>query len=558
MASFAGGRRSSGGARRLSKAEDMARRSRESFDAALLDDLAMTIDGDMDMKDVYESLRQGRTSAGIDGGSFMGSGGGSFMGSGGGSFTGPNNTSRAPSFRDETSMASLGRLSMSRLHSYGEGMGQASFLDSNMNLSDVINSIPEAVFAEDTKKFDMSALAVALDSTDSLARFKTFALDSDSADKGSNSIRKKVSLGKKKQQTKGYNGEAARQAMPPPSQPPPADVPSDAIKEGTTSRKKAKTNDPVSDPHDNFKYTSEAAGKDSVKIVPFEDGKYKPKVAKGKNYLNLRKGKWSSEEGVYFDILLEYFTTGMFDIPVNYPLRIFLAHCLGCGTMRISKKFVGDKQIGKQRYAPLPYSALACKSDEEMQVAAARIDDAQAGFKKHLKASIRGKHPDYKNITTKDVRSRILWPRVLMPTGSGRRRSRGSRRRSSARSSQGSSQGSVNAGSLDNVSFDEGVIGDLDGFNMDDLEDLAAGDHGSSFDMASVPAAETYQSTNMSAENMIIVETRDPSKYTVGDYFENSQIVGKILHISLENKEMIVHVEKNKSGKGLTAKRFRD
>ena len=35
---------------------------------------------------------------------------------------------------------------------------------------------------------------------------------------------------------------------------------------------------------------------------------------------------------------------------------MFLAHSMACDPMRISKKFVKDKQIGKQRYVPLSYA----------------------------------------------------------------------------------------------------------------------------------------------------------------------------------------------------------
>ena len=98
----------------------------------------------------------------------------------------------------------------------------------------------------------------------------------------------------------------------------------------------------------------------------------------------------------------------------------------------------------------------------------------------------------------------------------------------------------------------------MNGFDIDDMDFLSNSIPLDDFGMDTGPKSEVYQSPNLSIDDMIVVETRDPSKYTIGQYFENSQIIGKIIHISSEKKELIVHVEKNKSGKGLTAKRFRD
>ena len=44
----------------------------------------------------------------------------------------------------------------------------------------------------------------------------------------------------------------------------------------------------------------------------------------------------------------------------------------------------------------------------------------------------------------------------------------------------------------------------------------------------------------------IIVETRDPSKYTLGGTFQNGKYVGKVLEIDYEKKELLVEVHKQR------------
>jgi hypothetical protein len=76
---------------------------------------------------------------------------------------------------------------------------------------------------------------------------------------------------------------------------------------------------------------------------------YKPKYFKNK-FTNTRKGEIKNYEFEYIQMLCFLFKTGCFNIPHNYPMRIFLAHCLGCKPMRISKFKTGTNAVNKQRY----------------------------------------------------------------------------------------------------------------------------------------------------------------------------------------------------------------
>jgi len=59
-----------------------------------------------------------------------------------------------------------------------------------------------------------------------------------------------------------------------------------------------------------------------------------------------RSGKWTKEEEVYADLLVELFDKGQVDEPNGSSLRGFLSRKLHCTPMRISKKYAG-KGIGK-------------------------------------------------------------------------------------------------------------------------------------------------------------------------------------------------------------------
>jgi hypothetical protein len=72
---------------------------------------------------------------------------------------------------------------------------------------------------------------------------------------------------------------------------------------------------------------------------------------------NLRRGKWTIEEEAYVNRLIEEFRSGTLPIPNGITLRTFLSKLLNCDPMRISKKFVGNKCIGKVLSESCPSSS---------------------------------------------------------------------------------------------------------------------------------------------------------------------------------------------------------
>jgi len=62
----------------------------------------------------------------------------------------------------------------------------------------------------------------------------------------------------------------------------------------------------------------------------------------------IRRGKWTTEEEMYANRLIHEFKLGLLPLTDGTTLRNFLSKLLNCDPMRISKKFVGNKCIGKQ------------------------------------------------------------------------------------------------------------------------------------------------------------------------------------------------------------------
>lgn len=63
--------------------------------------------------------------------------------------------------------------------------------------------------------------------------------------------------------------------------------------------------------------------------------------------IGLRRGKWTLEEETYANKLIAEFKQGTLPLTDGTTLRTFLSKLLNCDPMRISKKFVGAKCIGK-------------------------------------------------------------------------------------------------------------------------------------------------------------------------------------------------------------------
>lgn len=69
--------------------------------------------------------------------------------------------------------------------------------------------------------------------------------------------------------------------------------------------------------------------------------------------MGLRRGKWTTEEENYANKLISEFKMGTLPLTDGTTLRTFLSKLLNCDPMRISKKFVGAKCIGKVRTCTL-------------------------------------------------------------------------------------------------------------------------------------------------------------------------------------------------------------
>jgi hypothetical protein len=65
------------------------------------------------------------------------------------------------------------------------------------------------------------------------------------------------------------------------------------------------------------------------------------------NVEGVRRGKWSPEEQAYADRLIHDFEAGILPLENGATLRAYLSKKLNCDPMRISKKFAGDKCLGK-------------------------------------------------------------------------------------------------------------------------------------------------------------------------------------------------------------------
>ena len=140
---------------------------------------------------------------------------------------------------------------------------------------------------------------------------------------------------------------------------------------------------------------------------------YTPKVAKAHQYFKFRKGKWADAETEYFELLVRLFAEGLLDVLFNYPLRMFLAHSMACDPMRISKKFVGNKQIGKQRYMPLSYADIDAYDKNKLKAIARKFNAVQDEFKKLLHQDIEAGPIDGVWISQDDILLRVLWPEVV-------------------------------------------------------------------------------------------------------------------------------------------------
>ena len=81
----------------------------------------------------------------------------------------------------------------------------------------------------------------------------------------------------------------------------------------------------------------------------------------------LRRGKWSYHEEQYANRIIIEFKAGVLPLADGTTLRTFLSRLLKCDPMRISKKFVGDKCIGRKVYRRRDESELQKLSPKDME-----------------------------------------------------------------------------------------------------------------------------------------------------------------------------------------------
>jgi hypothetical protein len=79
-----------------------------------------------------------------------------------------------------------------------------------------------------------------------------------------------------------------------------------------------------------------------------------------------RRGKWSTEEEAFAARLIADFDAGLLpSLEDGATLRAFLSKKLNCSAMRISKKFAGDKCLGKQIYLRRPADDPAAAAEAQ-------------------------------------------------------------------------------------------------------------------------------------------------------------------------------------------------
>ena len=96
----------------------------------------------------------------------------------------------------------------------------------------------------------------------------------------------------------------------------------------------------------------------------------------------LHSGKWTLEEEVYVEALMEEFRAGTLDLQEGTTLRSFLALQLNCKPKRISKKYEGKNYDGKQLF----WKSTEDFSPAELRMRRAKLAALKAKFEECLEA----------------------------------------------------------------------------------------------------------------------------------------------------------------------------
>lgn len=75
-----------------------------------------------------------------------------------------------------------------------------------------------------------------------------------------------------------------------------------------------------------------------------------------------RKGKWTIEEEEFTTRIIQFFNSGLLELPEGTTLRSYLAEKLNCDPMRITKKFSGASCLGKRVF----HASAGRQRDERM------------------------------------------------------------------------------------------------------------------------------------------------------------------------------------------------
>lgn len=82
-----------------------------------------------------------------------------------------------------------------------------------------------------------------------------------------------------------------------------------------------------------------------------------------------RAGQWTPQEIAYASKIGELFRVGRIpNCPEGITLRALLANLLNCAPMRISKKYSGDKALGKRTYRRAEFVAQAQQIQDELRL----------------------------------------------------------------------------------------------------------------------------------------------------------------------------------------------
>lgn len=123
-----------------------------------------------------------------------------------------------------------------------------------------------------------------------------------------------------------------------------------------------------------------------------------------KPYTSLRKGKWTAEEEMYTNKVIETFNLGILKLAGHekgITLRAYLANKLGCDPMRITKKYTGNACIGKR--GRVYHAETTVLNEEDVMRAQEELEILEYNFRQKLEQSVRKKKSDSTNSFSQSI-----------------------------------------------------------------------------------------------------------------------------------------------------------